>query len=196
MADELRMVRNFVGGRIAELLNSGSESATRAALANLRRGIGREPGSIPELWGLTLEGMPAELYSQNGVPTRGEWAVYIALTMFALHQQGKDLKRSPMNCKDISLGRAVRKLVEGDDEKRVKRRFDKVVTADSPQELSHHLRGLVQLFKSKDIPLDYAQLSADLFLFQFESPRDTVRLRWAQDFYRYVGDEQKEGQND
>ena len=51
-------------------------------------------------------------------------------------------------------------------------------------EMSYHLRGLVQLFKSKDIPLDYPQLARDIYEFQFPNSRDQVRLRWGQAFYR------------
>ena len=70
-----------------------------------------------------------------------------------------------------------------EDESRVKRRFDQVLTADSPEELAHHLRGLVQLLKAADIPLDYASLAMDLYFMQVQRARDGVRLRWGRDYY-------------
>ena len=42
------------------------EHPRRAALANLRRGIGRAPGELPELWGSFLQEMPPEFFSRNG----------------------------------------------------------------------------------------------------------------------------------
>lgn len=186
MADELRQVQNFVSHRVKELTNSKNDPWVRATLAELRRGIGKPPGSVPQLWNVTLSGMPEELYSRDGTPTRGEWAAYIALTMFALHQQGKDTLKQSMNAEGVSLGTAVKRLVRSDEgEERVKRRFDSAITSDSPEELAHHLRGLVQLLRSEDIPLDYGRLAADLYLFFTDSTRDKVKLRWGQDFYRY-----------
>lgn len=185
MAEEAKLVKAFVDGRIAALANSTNESAVRAKLANLRRGIGKAPGSIPQLWDVTLEGMPEELYSKNGTPTRGEWAAYTALTLFALHQQGSDIKRQPMNAQGAALGAAVRRLVRpGEEDARVKRRFDAAVTSESIDELTHHMRGLIQLLKSESIPLDYPALGAELYYFQSDGARDSVRLRWGQDFYR------------
>lgn len=185
MVDEKGLVKNYVARRIAALMNSRNDSAVRAKLANLRRGIGKPPGAMPELWDMTLEDMPAELYSNNGVPTYAERAVYSALTLFALHQQGSDVKKKPMSVEGSFLGEAVRRLVRPDeDETRIKRRFNSAVTADGIDELTYYLRGLIQLLKNGGIPLDYPALAAELYLFQFEDARNSVRLRWGQDFYR------------
>ncbi len=64
------------------------EPQRRAELAELRRGVGRQPGDLPALWGALLADMPEQLQGSNG-PSKAEWAVYTALTLFALHQQGK-----------------------------------------------------------------------------------------------------------
>lgn len=174
----------FVHGKIQGLMNTGNRSLSRAALARLRRGIGKPPGSIPELWTYTLDGMPQQLTGRGGGPSWGEWSTYMALTLFALHQQGKELPSACVSKHGQSLGKAVRQLVkEADDMERVKRRFDPVVTADSPEELSHHLRGLVQLLKASEIPLDYPALARDLYRFLMPGQRDSVRLSWGRDFY-------------
>ncbi|MDO5112102.1 MAG: type I-E CRISPR-associated protein Cse2/CasB [Clostridia bacterium] len=196
MADEMKLVRDFVRKRIGELTHSSNDAAVRAKLARLRRGLGCAPGSMPELWDVTLEGMPEELYSKDGAPTKGEWAAHTALTLFALHQQGKDMKTKPMNAEGASLGASIRRLVKsGEDDARIKRRFDAAVTANSPAEFAHHLRGLVQLLKSENIPLDYPALAAEMVLFQTNGARDSVRLRWGQDFYRMIRAEEKATQD-
>ncbi len=185
MADEARQAAAFVRYKIKQLAERENESAVRATLANLRRGVGRSPGSAPETWTVTLGGLPKVLLGETSEPTRGEWAVYTALTLYALHQQGKDLNIRCMSAAGQSLGTAVRRLVEDpDDEKRVNRRLAALATSDSVDELSHHLRGLVQLLKAKDFPLDYPSLTEDLYWYQFPDARNAVRLRWGRDFYR------------
>lgn len=185
MADEAKQAKAFVKSKIYRLFVSQNESTTRATLAKLRRGIGKPPGSMPELWEVTLDGLPEALCGTGDETSAGEWAVHTTLTLYALHQQGKDPRSHCMSQEGGTLGSSVRKLVKSEeDEKRIKRRFDAVATADSPEECSHHLRGLIQLLKAEDISLDYPVLAEDLYWFQFSSVRDAIRLRWGRDFYR------------
>lgn len=180
MINEAKQLKAFIKRKIDSL--SGNETANKAMLANLRRGIGKEPGSIPILWEATLSGMPESLSGKYAEPSYGEWAAHTALTLYALHQHGKE---RCMSDERFPLGKAVRMLVKNDeDENRIKRRLDAAVTADSLQEVSHHLRGIVQLLKSADIPLCYPSLAEDIYLFQFSTTRDSVRLHWGRDFYR------------
>ena len=171
------------------------EPQRRAELAELRRGVGRQPGDLPALWGALLADMPEQLQGSNG-PSKAEWAVYTALTLFALHQQGE--AGVSMNQPGRTLGGAVRQLAEktaaGQDwtESSVLRRFNALATAEEITEISHHLRGMIQLLsaaKDGGIPLDYPQLAADLYELQCTDPRyaqtpANVRLRWGQDLYR------------
>ena len=160
----------------------------RAELAELRRGIGHQPGDLPALWGSFLEAMPESFWGGEG-PSHAEWAVYLALTMYALHQQGKDT--SSMNEQGMTLGKAVRRLAEKNaassgqnwDESSVLRRFNALATAASMPEAAHHLRGIVQLLRREDIPLDYPQLAEDLYKFQFIDYAANVRLQWGRDLY-------------
>ena len=84
------------------------------------------------------------------------------------------------------LGMAIRKLAGNDTDrlKAVQRRFNAFATARSMPECLHHLRGLIQLLRSEDIPLDYVELAGDLYEFQTPDGAARVRLRWGQDFYR------------
>lgn len=65
------------------------DNQRRAELAKLRRGVGHAPGDLPELWGSFLRGMPESFQGRSG-PSYAEWAVYLALTLYAVHQQGND----------------------------------------------------------------------------------------------------------
>ena len=199
MENPPKVIRNYVGNKI-HLLISREEPYVRATLAQLRRGIGRHPGSMPDIWDFTLGDLPGEFHSQTGDPTPGEWAAHIALTLFALHQQGKNLHDEAMSVSDASkpdrsLGHAVRTLVMergSDADTAIRRRFSVVVTSDSTEELAHHLRGLIQLLRNDGIALDYPRLAEDLYKFQLPALRDGVRLRWAQDYYIVKGKEEEE----
>ena len=100
-------VRTYTEQRLRWLQNL-PDNQRRAELAKLRRGVGHRPGELPELWGSFLLGMPEGFQGNNG-PTAAEWAVYLALTLYAVHQQGND---QPMNRPHSTLGRAVRQLAE------------------------------------------------------------------------------------
>ena len=178
----------FTKRRLEFLINTSNVSGRKAALANLRRGVGHKPGELPELWGEFLSQMPEEMYGFSG-PSQAENAVYTALTLFALHQQGHELPGDPMYREDIKLGTAVARLIIGETDAesafdRVRRRFNMAATASDITEFTHHLRGLVQLMRAKGIPLDYAGLAGDIFLYQNAELRSGIRLRWGQDFYR------------
>jgi CRISPR system Cascade subunit CasB len=183
MHDNANQVYSFVNRKIQWLAQTSGAEA-KAALAKLRRAIGKSPGSIPDIWGLTLEGLPPELQTKRKEASQAEWAVHMALTLFAYHQQGRDLRQDCMSRIGLGLGSAVRRLIKTeDDESRIKRRFNIAATADSPAELAHHLRGLIGLLKTDGIPLDYPALAADIYRFQFQGARDAVRLNWGREFY-------------
>ena len=183
MKNSKEQVMGFVRKRLAYWQTETNVHLVRADLANLRRGIGKKPGELPQLWELLFRDFPEELMSQNGNPTWEEWAVSGALTLYAMHQQGSEQK---MHIDGQRLGIAIGELVDGDEErlKAVQRRFNVFATAQRMPECMHHLRGLVQLLRSKEIPLDYVKLAGDLYEFQTPDGAARVRLRWGQDFYR------------
>lgn len=185
MAEIYNQVFYFTERQISAILNTSNIGMQKAALANLRKGVGRKPGEIPQLWGTFLQNMPESFYSTGSEPSRAEWAVYIALTLFALHQQGHDPVRDPMCKTDIPLGTAVAKLVQLDDDReRILRRFNAAATSDDIEEVAYHLRTLIQLLRGDGIQLDYPSLAKDLYIFQNRESAPSIRLRWGQDFYR------------
>lgn len=193
MKTKVKQAGNFVRYRIDTLANSKNDSVVKATLAHLRRGLGKHPASNPVTWEATFYNLPEELQGKGSEPSYGEMAVHIALTLFATHQQGKDLNTHLMHKEGNSIGKAMGKLVKvkgRDSYEGIKRRFDKIVTADSLDELSNHLRGAVQLLRSEGIALDYGLLAEQLYRFQFVDNRNTIRLNWGRDFYSTVSDKQ------
>ena len=171
MASTSKEVQACAARMLRRLLSGVNPAIQKASLADLRRGVGHTPGDIPQLWGEFLSDLPETMYGRGGKPSREEWAIYTALTLFALHQQGHDPIKEPMHREGESLGGAVGRLATGE------------ATADSVAGLSHYLRGLVQLLRAQDIPLDYAALARDVYLYQNPDTAGQVRLRWGQDFY-------------
>ncbi len=174
-----------------------SAGNNKAILAEIRKGIGKKPGDNPKLWGVLFEGMPESLMSKNGEPTAAEWAVYTAITVFSVHQQGKNIKSENMNVEGVGLGRAVAGLVKSEeDRERVERRFYSLATTGDMQGISHYLREIVKLLRDEGIGLDYAILSKDLYLYQKQDNAPTIRLKWGQDFYSELNKKIKEDNKD
>lgn len=206
MGEQRRIVyqiRKITQQKVERLLTESPWS--RAMLAKLRRGIGKQPGELPELFEVLLADMPEDHYSKGDKPSYSEWAIYTALTLFALHQQGKDHPMSVGGKTENkntgnSLGAAVGFLVkqerDRDREPAIKRRFDAVATANEFTEFAHHARGIIQLLRAGDITLDYPRLAEDLYWYQFDEARNRIRLRWGEDYYRItqVNTEKEKGE--
>lgn len=145
-------------------------------LAALRRGLGRDAGSVPEMWRFYRK------LDEKGTPTKELKAEHAALTLFALHQQSQ---RQPMHKLGIGLGTAVRKLKESGhySEDAVDRRFAAAATATSLGELTLHLRGLITQLRSIGQPLDYDKLYADLLAYQWSDHLGAIRRRWGGQYF-------------
>ncbi|WP_416445185.1 type I-E CRISPR-associated protein Cse2/CasB [Leucobacter sp. HNU] len=154
------------------------------ALAQLRRGIGKGPGEIIELLQWTSPGVFVPGYRSDAV-SEEERAAHLALTLYALHQQGH--RERGMHLEGRSFGEAARKLridLGERSEAGVLRRFNAVGTATDQTELVRHARGLIQQFRAEKIALDYGLFAEDLR--KLSDPRSAalVRLRWGRHFHR------------
>lgn len=183
-------IAGFIRARIMELFHS------KAALAKMRRGVGKELGDVPELLGFVLPSEEISSYKEDEI--LAEKAIYTALTLYALHQQGNGQCMSAgVGDKDGTLkyknsfGHAVRTLINDSKDKDVAitRRFDKVLTAKDVTEIAVHARGLIGLLKKADIPLHYPDFAADLYWFQQSDYRRSILLKWGKDYYMNTGKE-------
>ena len=190
-------VAQEVAGRITRLEQMKDLSRQRALLAELRRGAGKRPGELPQLWGMFLWNLPEEMMGWGAEPSREEWAVYTSLTLYALHQQGAEPGKNSVNAGGQGLGRAAAKLVadDADARKRIQRRLNRIALASDLPDMLPHLRALVILLKGSGIGLDYPQLAKDLYEYQFYDGMSDVRLRWGRDFYR-IEKSEEEPEND
>lgn len=154
-------------------------------LAALRRGTGRQPGTVPSMWPFQV----VELGPERHEPRSDGWAVdgdlaaeHHALVLYGTHQQSQ---RSPVHRTGIGVGTAVRALHSTFSQEAVDRRFFGAVTADAVGELAHHLRGLVNQMRSlKHVqPLDYDVLVEDLAKWSWRDGREQVRRRWGLQYH-------------
>lgn len=186
-----RDTRSFVAWQVTRIQGAYTrrpqESWARAALAQLRRGIGSEPGEVPEILELTVN--PDAPRPLSDEPTRDEMAIHVAMTLFGVHQQSQ---QGPMHTAKVSFGTALGGLrfAGGVENQGVVRRFQALGTATGLAELVHHSRGLVTLLRSSGRGFDYGRFAEDLVDFQSPGRADRVRLRWGRDFYRVSAPEQ------
>ncbi|GLW89752.1 type I-E CRISPR-associated protein Cse2/CasB [Actinokineospora globicatena] len=177
-------VLEIVSERVGKLQRGylADRPASVAALARLRRAAGKPTGTMFDI----LEHTHAEEFvvgRPGDEPTYAENAAHTALTLYAVHQQSQ---RQGMHHYGWGLGRSTRALIpEGTPriESPVVRRFATLGTADSYSELTHHLRGVVQLLRAQQVRLDYGRLALDLLLWQMPEHTSHVRLRWGRDFH-------------
>ena len=181
------LVHQVVGEFVSELQEGYLRDASAAVgrLAQLRRGAGKLPQDVPELWGLTgAERLYQEQSLSEVQATRAEAAAFLAVTLFALHQQSRPNQR--MHGSGVELGAAVRRLMpRGEIDEPIRRRFVRVGTAGSLETLAYRLREIVSLLRRESIPLDYALLARQLYQAHTPEGLERVRQQWGRSFHNY-----------
>ncbi|MEU0570419.1 type I-E CRISPR-associated protein Cse2/CasB [Nonomuraea sp. NPDC005983] len=180
-----------VAGEYISRLQAGyllDESWAVSTLAQLRRGAGKLPQDVPELWGMTgTEQLQFERELSDGEVERAEAALFLAVTLYALHQQSRPEQR--MHRRGDELGEAVRRLMSGGAiDEPIRRRFVRVGTAGTRQALANRLREVITLLRGQSIPLDYALLARQLYQAQHPEGMRQVRQRWGRSFHAYRPD--------
>ena len=149
------------------------------SLAALRRGSGREPGTVPEMWPFYSK-LP-----ESGHLTRQLRAEHVCLVVYGLHQQGKAFS---VHKPGVGLGDALRGLRLSDrfSVEAIDSRVARLATATQIDEIAHHLTSLVQLMKAAKAPIgfDYTRLFFDLVALQDELKSGPVRRRWGAAYFR------------
>ncbi|MCM3884611.1 type I-E CRISPR-associated protein Cse2/CasB [Frankia sp. R82] len=150
-----------------------------AVLAALRRGAGREAGTVPPMWRYYTT------LNRGGTLTPALRAEHVALVLFAVHQQSQS---TLVHASGISIGTALAGLRESGkfSPEAVDRRFAAAATATSLNEAAHHLRGLVRQMRSLSPAqqLDYTALVWNLVDWQNPAKVGQIRRRWGADYLR------------
>lgn len=151
--------KTFIG-YLLNLAKEGEED--RGALADLRSGLGKEPGEMARVHKHVVPYLPKKDFNDR-------W-YYVTATLFGSfpkHRSGR------------SLGEAFRPLRSKSDS--MEARFVALLNAHL-EDLDDHLRHAVSLLKANEQPLDWFRLFQDLL--QWDCPEGPVQLSWARDFYK------------
>jgi CRISPR system Cascade subunit CasB len=138
----------------------------RGALAALRRGLGKPPGTTAEMYPYVVPWLPDE------ASTWLENNYYLVASLFAYH---------PDSSSAGNMGHHMaRTCATDDDKKSTERRFTVLLAADG-DDLPNYLRQTISFLKSKDQSVNWDQLFIDLMGWNHESRY--VQRRWANAFW-------------
>lgn len=179
---------------ISSLADNLKISRTKAMLSRLRNSVGRPLEENIEAISLIYQYMPEEFYSNFGALTYEEETIITTLQLYAIHQQSKQDSVSGKQEKEVwdNIGSSFSYLRLGENSLPFDRRFNALITSQSFDELSNHLRQLIKILKSKqeDIKINYPKLAQDLYDFA-RGYDERVRLNWSRAYYsnNYKGEE-------
>lgn len=156
------------------LAKEGQEN--RGALADLRSGLGKEPGKMARVHKHVMRHPPEHRDEER-------W-YYVTATLFGLFPQHREEWRDLPEGKRMrvrTLGKAFSRLRTKSVS--MEARFVALLNAH-PDDMDDHLRHIVRLLESAKPPqpLDWFRLLDDLL--QWDHPEGRVQLQWARDFYR------------
>lgn len=146
-------------------LCSLAEAGERGALAALRRGLGRPPGTAVEMFRYVEPWLPA------GCSRAQEAAYYLIASLFALH---------PIAAPSGNMGNHLLQAAVSGGEDALERRFTALLAAHS-DDLPHYLRQAISFLKSKEIPVNWEQLLRDVL--NWDHPERFVQKNWARAFW-------------
>ena len=162
--------------RFLEHLRALKTRRDRGALAALRRGLGKEPGTVLAMAAF-VEGWVSGLNNWD----RGRF--YLIASLFALYA-GDQADGPPANLGAAFAGVARTQARDGvslaEARRRIERRFAALLAAHV-DDLHRHLRHAVYLAKSANVPIDYVTLLRDLRYWDHE--KQWVQRRWAASFW-------------
>ncbi|ERT63128.1 type I-E CRISPR-associated protein Cse2/CasB [Peptoniphilus sp. BV3AC2] len=171
---------------IFSLEESKELSKTKATLSNLRNSVGRPSAENLEGIKLLYQFIPEEFYTKYSKLTYEENAILTTLQLYAIHQQSEVYSVNNTEKKDgwDNVGESIAEIRTEDNFLSLDRRFNAMITSQSFEELSNHLRQLIKILKgSKDIvKINYPKLSKDLYDFA-RGYDERVRLNWSRAYY-------------
>jgi CRISPR system Cascade subunit CasB len=141
----------------------------RAALAALRRGLGKRPGEVAEMFPYVVP------YCAHLSESRQN-DYFLVAALFAAHQGAAGEPDPYRN----NLGASYRALADRAGSASIQLRFVALLNAVR-EDLDDHLRHAISLMKAHEVTVDWAQLLRDIAGWSWESRN--VQRRWAQSYW-------------
>jgi CRISPR system Cascade subunit CasB len=161
--------------RFAAALAKLARDEDRAALAKLRRGLGKRLGSAPERDGWVIARLPPSL-SLDALES-----YCLVASLFALHPASGGAESLASSFAEwhehdrLQLGKAPGERLDNID-----RRFASLLNSDA-EDLPGRLRHAVALLRSHEIAINWAQLLRDIR--RWDHPDRVVQRRWSRHFW-------------
>lgn len=174
--------------------------STKAILANLRNSSNRPIGENIESLAFIFSMVPEEELGISYKLNSFEVTLLIVLQLYALYQQGKDeqvIFNEEGQSKSFGMSLKSIKTSEKDESNSTDLRFNALISASDFNELKNHLRQLIKILRSKtDDKVDFPTLAKDLYEYKKYNSKDSIRIKWARDYYRINKNEKNKGEND
>lgn len=143
----------------------------RAAMAALRRGLGRDPGTAIEMY----------QYLGRFLDDEPSWRTNAVFVVASLFGSWNERRWGPSeDGRSTNFGASLKRLAVNATGPGVERRLVAMLSADT-RELPTHLRHLVAQCKGRDVPVDWAQMLHDLREWEWEE--SPAQRRWAWSFW-------------
>lgn len=179
--------------RIIHLLNrNGEESRDKAALSSLINAPTITSQRAQTIWPLLMADLDPKYLSHNGLPTRGEVAVYAGLRFYAIYQQGQTPfvygQASGKAPEGVQFFTALSSLRQDEDTRkaldvRVQNVLGATTNIASVIDGMNHLNSLLK-GRNGTQKIDFARLSQNLYRLQASYEQATqVRLLWGQQYF-------------
>ena len=164
--------------RFIAYLESLADREDRGPLAMLRRGLGKPPGTVMEMYPYVAPWVP------DNAKRREENAYYLVAALFGLHPLNWRIDKSRPAYHPTNFGASyaqLKKDADGNDRTTsAERRFVGLLNCHH-DDLPDHLRHGVSLLSSRNIPVDWARLLSDLR--HWDDPDRYVQRNWARSFW-------------
>lgn len=162
--------------RLITELKKWRDGKNRAALAHLRRGLGKPPKTAMEMFPYL-----GQFLSFDTKP-RYENAVFIVAALFAYYPD------APPNAGN--LGASLRQLKDESDG--IEKRFVALLNADE-EDLPYYLRQIIGLLKSKEVAVNWQRLFKDVQ--NWNGDKRFIQQSWARSFWGNYDDKKQDKQN-
>ncbi|MEQ0488849.1 type I-E CRISPR-associated protein Cse2/CasB [Anaerococcus murdochii] len=175
---------------LRSLDNTRDKPSTKAIFANIRNSINKDSSVNMDALAFVFQNIPEEFLGYNKNLNDYEKAILTAVQMYALHQQAKSETVLKLDYETgerrQNLGDSLNSMRKNNDEdKAIDRRFNAMITSSNFEELSHHLRQMIKLLKSKsEAKVDYASLADDLYWF-LKNQKEGLKIKWSRSYYKF-----------